>query len=115
MSHLSFLGHIRTNVNMGLVPLKDGREPSVLGSVSTEDLLDWIDALLLPYGDSTSPYEGCYPSCETRHLWIQADLASYGMESPGDESNGQAIERRAGAVQRHSTTFKSFLAADLQS
>lgn len=68
MSKISLSRRVRTNVDMWLISLEDGCEPSVMGAVSTEDLLYGVDALLLPYGNSRRPYERCYPPCETRHL-----------------------------------------------
>lgn len=57
-----------TDVDVGLVPFEDRRESSVLGCISTKDLLDGIDAPLLGEDDSGGPDQGSACSDKTRHL-----------------------------------------------
>ena len=58
----------QTNVDMGFVPFKDRRKSSILGCISTEDLLDRIDPPLLGSDDSGGPNQGSVGSDETSHL-----------------------------------------------
>ena len=58
----------QTNVDMGFVPFKNRRKSSILGCISTEDLLDRIDPPLLGNDDSGGPNQGSVGSDETSHL-----------------------------------------------
>lgn len=58
----------QTNVDMGFVPFKDRRKSSILGCISTEDLLDRIEPPLLGNDDSGGPNQGSVGSNETCHL-----------------------------------------------
>lgn len=80
----SSMAGIQTDVDVGFVPFEDGRESSILGCISTKDLLDRIDASLLGKDDSGGPNQGSVCSDETRHLLPMASLERGLRNKSGD-------------------------------
>lgn len=64
----STMAGTQTDVDVGFVPFEDSCESSILGCISTKDLLDRIDASLLGKDDSGGPNQGSVCSDKPRHL-----------------------------------------------
>ena len=60
-----------TNIDMGLIPLKGRCKSSILACTSSKDLLNRVDAPLLPHDNLCCPKEWHKSLGQGRHLLMQ--------------------------------------------